>query len=84
MPHHLCLRMVCHPHPLRDGPITNPVQGGMEGPKEGPLLEGIIGVDTPLGMNRGVGNQLWMAGPAGAGQIEHLAKTMVETTHPEV
>merc|ERR1719183_1874796 len=35
-------------------------------------------------MNRGVGNQLWMAGPAGAGQIEHLAKTMVETTHPEV
>ena len=56
----------------------------MEGPKEGPLLEGIIGVDTPLGMNRGVGNQLWMAGPAGAGQIEHLAKTMVETTHPEV
>jgi hypothetical protein len=58
----------------------------MEGPKEGPLLEveGIIGVDTPLGMNRGVGNQLWMAGPVGEGQIEHLAKTMVETTHPEV
>ena len=56
----------------------------MEGPKEGPLLEGIIGVDTLLGMNRGGGNQLWMAGPAGAGQIEHLAKMMVETTHPEV
>ena len=88
MPHHLCLPVVCHPHPLRDGPrgpITNPVQRGMEEPTEDPLLEEIIGLDTPLGgMIRGVGNQLWMAGPVGAGQIEHLAKTMVETTHPEV
>ena len=73
---HLCQHMVCHPHPLKDDHITNPVQVGTDVPPQ----EGAE--DPHPGMNRVGGNRLWMGGQEEAGQTAH-PETMVET-HPKV